>query len=113
MSGNHKLLRSVFKLEETNSRCEGDSLTRYVTDLRGEGTLDKGIVNNTGRKWQEQHRFMMTTLKEFGFGKASMEEMIIDEVEQFNEFLSNEISSNNIVRVQVLSLSLYYKLKIN
>ncbi len=98
--GKHKDLRSVFKLEETNSRCEDVSLKRYVYDLRG--CLDKGIVNNTGRNWHEQHKFMMTALREFGFGKGSMEEMINAEVEEFRVFLAGEIDkTGGLVQVQV------------
>ena len=47
------MLRDAFKKEETNSRCEDAALKSYVRDLRG-NDLDRGIVNNTGRKWQEQ-----------------------------------------------------------
>ena len=48
------MVREAFKREETNSRCEDESLKQYVRDLRGQHDLDRGIVNNTGKKWQEQ-----------------------------------------------------------
>ena len=53
--GSHQVVREAFKREETNSRCEDESLKRYVRDLRG-NDLDRGIVNNTGKKWHEQVR---------------------------------------------------------
>ena len=94
-------MKTTFKMEETNSRCEDASVRRYITDIRGEGTIGNGIVNNKGRKWQEQHRFMMTTLKEFGFGKSSMEEIVSAEIEEFKDFFREEIEANNVVRVEV------------
>ena len=54
--GSHKMVREAFKKEETNSRCEDESLKKYVRDLRGQHDLDRGIVNNTGKKWHEQVR---------------------------------------------------------
>ena len=50
------MVREAFKREETNSRCEEESLKKYVRDLRGHDDLDRGIVNNTGKKWHEQVR---------------------------------------------------------
>ena len=54
--GSHKMVRDAFRREETNSRCEDESLKKYVRDLRGQHDLDRGIVNNTGKKWHEQVR---------------------------------------------------------
>ena len=54
--GSHKMVREAFRREETNSRCEDESLKKYVRDLRGQHDLDRGIVNNTGKKWHEQVR---------------------------------------------------------
>jgi len=39
----------------------------------------KGITFNFGSEWQELRRFTMRALKDFGFGKASMEERILEE----------------------------------
>ena len=50
------MVREAFRKEETNSRCEDESLKKYVRDLRGQHDLDRGIVNNTGKKWHEQVR---------------------------------------------------------
>ena len=40
-----------------------------------------------GPIWAEQQRFTLRTLRDFGFGKAKMEELINGEVEVFNEVL--------------------------
>ncbi|XP_077133889.1 cytochrome P450 2D14-like isoform X3 [Ranitomeya variabilis] len=50
----------------------------------------KGIVfARYGSSWQEQRRFTLTTLKNFGMGKKSLEERVIEEA----QFLCSELKS--------------------
>ena len=42
-----------------------------------------GVAFSDGKVHQEQRRFMIITLKEFGFGKSDMEVLINDEVRHF------------------------------
>merc|ERR1712212_90334 len=44
-----------------------------------------GVLMSEGRIWVEQRRFALRTLRDFGFGKSSMEEMIKEEVDLFTE----------------------------
>ena len=39
-----------------------------------------GVLGSGGQYWKEMRRFMLRNLKDFGFGKASMESMIQDEM---------------------------------
>ncbi len=39
-----------------------------------------GVIGTSGQHWIEQRRFLLKNLKDFGFGKASMESMIQDEM---------------------------------
>ena len=39
-----------------------------------------GVLFSGGPYWKELRRFMLRNLRDFGFGKASMESMIQDEV---------------------------------
>ncbi len=41
-----------------------------------------GLVYSSGSEWSEQRRFALRTLKDFGFGKKSMEELIVFEVQK-------------------------------
>ena len=43
-----------------------------------------------GAEWKEQRRFSLRVLKDFGFGKSSMEGLIHDEVVAFNEHLAKD-----------------------
>ena len=42
--------------------------------------IDQGVIFPDGPLWREQRRFMMRTLKEFGVGKRTMEEHILNEI---------------------------------
>uniref|UniRef100_A0A3P8RVW6 Uncharacterized protein n=1 Tax=Amphiprion percula TaxID=161767 RepID=A0A3P8RVW6_AMPPE len=39
----------------------------------------RGVIFNNGPKWREQRRFALSTLRYFGFGKKSLEPVILDE----------------------------------
>ena len=39
-----------------------------------------GVLRSGGNYWKEQRRFMLRNLKDFGFGKSSMESLIQDEM---------------------------------
>ena len=39
-----------------------------------------GVIGTSGQYWIEQRRFLLKNLKDFGFGKTSMESMIQDEM---------------------------------
>jgi hypothetical protein len=47
-----------------------------------------GVISTTGKYWREQRRFLLKNLKDFGFGKASMESMIQDELAKLCSKLS-------------------------
>ena len=43
----------------------------------------KGVLNADGQEWQEQRRFTLRHLRDFGFGKNRMESLIMNEVTEF------------------------------
>jgi len=61
----------------------------------------RGIMFANGQEWQEQRRFTLRNLRDFGFGKVSMESLIQEEVEKCIEMLSQETG-----KVTKLSLKL-------
>jgi len=42
----------------------------------------EGIVNSEGELWETHRRFLLRQLRDFGFGKSKMEELIIDELHE-------------------------------
>ncbi|TMS33549.1 hypothetical protein L596_001278 [Steinernema carpocapsae] len=58
----------------------------FITDTCLGGA--NGIVQIDGEKWREQRRFSMHVLRDFGVGKAIMEEKIMAEVDFFTQYLS-------------------------
>jgi len=58
-------------------------------DRQEKGELVKGIVMTQGTQWSEQRRFTLRTLRDFGFGKSNMDEMIQDEVRQLIVYLKD------------------------
>ncbi|KAK7864096.1 hypothetical protein R5R35_002738 [Gryllus longicercus] len=86
-----KLVREVLKRDEFQARP-------YNRQLQSRSFGRKiGIMFADGPDWQEQRRFSLRHLKEFGFGKTSMESSILDEAAD----LMDEIRDR---RVQVSSL---------
>jgi hypothetical protein len=54
-----------------------------------------GLIFTDGTYWQELRRFTLRHLRYFGFGKSSMEGMIMEE----GEYLVKEMKNKDIVQV--------------
>jgi hypothetical protein len=89
----------VFKKEETNQRQSSEAFRVMQKMIRGSRTGTEGVIANLGKKWKEQRRFMLSTLRDFGFGKSSMEDMVNEEVGHFIQHLDDQ--SSDIISVQV------------
>ena len=48
----------------------------------------QGIISSDGQLWQEQRRFALKHLKDFGFGKAGLEGVIQEEAEEITKYLA-------------------------
>ena len=75
-------MKDLFSKEETNSRAH-PKIVKLVKRVRNTPTGKEGVVFGEGRTHQEQRRFMVSTLKDFGFGKSDMEGLINDEMGHF------------------------------
>ena len=53
-------------------------------------TIFNKLACSEGEEWKEQRRFTLRVLKDFGLGKSSMESLIQEEVEAFNDNLKQQ-----------------------
>ncbi|XP_051802856.1 cytochrome P450 2J6-like isoform X5 [Acanthochromis polyacanthus] len=70
---------------------QGDSLAdRPLGPLIVERSQGRGVITTSGHIWRQQRRFALSTLKYFGFGKKSLEPVILEEfthcAEEFRSF---------------------------
>ena len=47
-----------------------------------------GLLQSSGSEWVEQRRFALRQLRDLGFGKSSMEDTILDEVDKLSGLLA-------------------------
>uniref|UniRef100_A0A1I8A110 Cytochrome P450 n=1 Tax=Steinernema glaseri TaxID=37863 RepID=A0A1I8A110_9BILA len=74
-----------------NSEVFSHRWRNFITDTVMGGA--NGIVQIDGDKWREQRRFSMHVLRDFGVGKAMMEEKIMAEVNSFSHYLAETCCS--------------------
>ena len=57
------------------------------------GTADgtqRGLILSSGQEWFDQRQFSIRKLRNLGFGKVSMEDALIDEVDKLSDLLKGE-----------------------
>ena len=89
--GDLNVAKQLFNHPDMQGRCNHNSAMKNQF-LENRGTVGKqvhGVLFSDGPIWAEQRRFTLGTLRDFGFGKAKMEELINEEVEVFNEALKS------------------------
>ena len=66
-----------------------------------------GVFLSEGKTWVDQRRFALRTLRDFGFGKQGMEELIQEEVELFKAFIlkngEESFDFNNKLNLPILN----------
>ncbi|XP_058160700.1 cytochrome P450 2J2-like [Dasypus novemcinctus] len=73
---------------------EQNFINRPMTPLREHVFKNNGIVMSSGQNWKEQRRFVLTTLRNFGLGKKSLEERIQEEACHLIEAIEEEKGQN-------------------
>ena len=64
-----------------------------------------GVVFSQGSYWKETRRFLLRNLRDFGFGKSSMEELLQDEVQKLCQALSKTTDEpKDVMRVFNVSI---------
>nr|APH81384.1 cytochrome P450 CYP3075C1 [Tigriopus kingsejongensis] len=104
----YELIKEVMKKDETNCRPSSIpwNLARPGGGQRWDGRAP-GILLSHGPEWVEQRRFTLKQLREFGFGKSSMEDMVNEAVdkllESYSQTLNQPMEVNLTVNVSVIS----------
>jgi len=78
-----KLIRDSFNDAVLNGRHATEGSSFIVGD-------EFGIMQASGDTWLEQRRFSLRTLRDFGFGKTSMEGMIMEEAHELCDWLKKQ-----------------------
>eukprot|EP00092_Neocalanus_flemingeri_P008902 GFUD01009577.1.p1 GENE.GFUD01009577.1~~GFUD01009577.1.p1 ORF type:complete len:538 (-),score=125.63 GFUD01009577.1:53-1666(-) len=92
-----ELINQALKKREVSSRIpfqKFPNISKVISDIYIHGL--HGIVVTEGKEWLEQRRFCFKTLKNFGFGKSSMESIMHEEVVNFSKQLRSESENGPI-----------------
>ena len=87
----YKLISKALKKREVSSRIpfqKFPNINKVLSDIYIHGF--HGLVVTEGQEWQEQRRFCFKTLKNFGFGKSSLETIMQEEIKNFCLDLSKD-----------------------
>ncbi|XP_058160793.1 cytochrome P450 2J2-like [Dasypus novemcinctus] len=77
-------------IKEVLVHQEQHFLNRPITPFREHVLKKNGIIMSSGQTWKEQRRFVLTTLRNFGLGKKSLEERIQEEAHYLIEAIQEE-----------------------
>ena len=66
------------------------------------------LIFNDGEEWKNQRRFILKTLKDFGFGKKSLEGVLVEEADKLADFFREQqgkpILMQNMFNVAILNI---------
>ena len=80
--------------EAHNNPAIEDRPENIITLIYKGSMIGRGIINNSGTNWKESRRFTLKTLRDFGLGKATMEDIVLDEYHQLKDNF-NSVGSGN------------------
>ena len=82
-------------------------MSNFLKENKFLKTGPRGIINTEGDQWITQRRFSLKTLKDFGFGRKSLEDAISMEIDLIiEEFLSKEVRDLHQFKIELTIISL-------
>ena len=86
------IFQELFGKEEFSGR----KISNFLKENKFLSSGARGIIHTEGNHWMTQRRFSLKTLKDFGFGRKSLEDAISTEIDIIiEEFLSKEVCINS------------------
>ena len=84
----YSLAKELFSREDLTGRPDN-----FAYRFR---TLGKkqGLIFNDGDSWKSHRRFTLKTLKDFGFGKSSLESVLIEEADRMGDYFVQQTAEN-------------------
>ncbi|KAM6219185.1 cytochrome P450 2J2-like isoform 1-T1 [Rhynchocyon petersi] len=77
-------------IKEVLANPDHGVVNRHVMPLQERVFKRNGLIMSSGQEWKEQRRFALTTLKNFGLGKKSLEERIQEEAHHLVKAIQEE-----------------------
>ncbi|XP_048207392.1 cytochrome P450 2J2-like [Perognathus longimembris pacificus] len=87
---NSVLITGMPLIKEIFIHSEQSFINRPITATRERVFGKNGLVMSNGQIWKEQRRFTLTTFRNFGLGKKSLEQRIQEEAQHLVEDIENE-----------------------
>jgi len=99
-----EVLKTLFKTDQVADR----PALRPFNELRlAQGNdAPSGYLLSRGKMWKDQRRFALRNLRDLGFGRASMEGMINNELSKLIEVLERDHEGKPTVMNQVMNVSI-------
>ena len=69
----------------------------FLNNVRGHGQEDTGIIYSSGSYWSAHRRFALKSLRDFGFGKNTLDNVIHDEANELYGDMLKESEANGEV----------------
>jgi len=85
--GDFHTLKELFNHPNLQGRLTSGVAKIFKEDRKVKNDKDVGVIFTKDSTWTEQRRFSLRTLRDFGFGKTKMEDMIKEEVELFLDLI--------------------------
>ena len=89
------MMKDLLKRDDVSGRAPSFPFNEFRPGHYTVGNDNKGrapgVLLSQGRGWNEQRRFLLRNLRDFGFGKSEMEETLLEEIEK----LCNEYGNNS------------------
>lgn len=92
-------IKEVLKKDEVSGRGDASPGNRFRPGWKSmeksEPELNSGrnpgVIGANGKYWKEQRRFLLRNLRDFGFGKTSMEDSLLLEVKKLQDYLITKV----------------------